>query len=268
MELAVILVTHNSAEPLDLCLGDIDEDLKPHVVIVDNASLDQTLVVAQRHGARVIANQQNIGFARAANAGARAADQRFLCFLNPDCLPSQELFLRGVQAMTANPCVSASPVLDEGTYGTLSGRQPGYTRLKLVGDMLRTNYGDNFLYRWLRARPDYHDRTWWWAHGACLFISRDLFLSLGGFDEQFFLYMEDVDLGRRLSAAGGEVVELDVRLRHLRGRSCRRVSAIRRLTLLNLGRVRYAAKYYGLTEALILGLIALPALPLRAALAR
>lgn len=267
MDLTIILVTHNSAEVLDRCLRGIDEGLRAQVVVVDNASRDQTLAVARQHGVRVIGNRENLGYAPAANAGARAADQPYLCFLNPDCSPSRDLFLQGLQALRSNARRCVAPVLDEGKSGAICGRQPGYTRLKLVADTVLTNYGDNWLCRWLQDWPGYHDSTWWWAHGACFFISRDFFLQLGGFDERFYLYMEDVDFGRRLSAAGGEVADLSFRLSHQRGTSCR-VSAGRRLALLNLARIRYARENYGLATALALGLIALPAWALRAAMAR
>jgi GT2 family glycosyltransferase len=90
---------------------------------------------------------------------------------------------------------------------------------------------------------------------------------MGGFDTRFYMYMEDVDLGRRLSEAGGKVVELDFRLKHLRGRSSR-IPTSKQKYLLNMGRVRYARKYYGLSMALALSFLAFPGWSLRTIMGR
>jgi GT2 family glycosyltransferase len=148
-------------------------------------------------------------------------------------------------------------MLVEGGSRVIEGRQPGYTTTKLLDDILSTNYGDSALCRRLRARPGYHDRSWWWPHGACLFIARRSFLDLGGFDDRFYLYMEDVDLGRRLATVGGEVVGLPVRVRH-GGSEGARISPGKRRRLLNAARVRYAGLYHGRHWAAFLGLIAAP----------
>jgi GT2 family glycosyltransferase len=267
MNLSVIIVTHNSADVLDRCLSGIDQKHKLETVIVDNASRDETQNIAKKHGVRLIANCKNQGFARAANSGAKTASRSHLCFLNPDCLPSRELFVCGLRAMGCDAYTCATPIFDEGDTCIISGRQPGYTHRKLLADILFTNYGDNRLYRALAKNPEYHDTTWWWAHGACFFIAKDIFLRMGGFDSRFYMYMEDVDLGRRLNEAGGKVVELDFQLKHFRGRSSR-IPTSKQKYLLNMGRIRYARKYYGQSMALVVGLLAFPGWLLRTLMGR
>jgi GT2 family glycosyltransferase len=266
-DLAIIIVTHNSAGALAQCLDTLDEELKACVVVVDNASVDGTLAVARSKGVEILSNTTNAGFARAANLGARWVHQPFLCFLNPDCQPERELFVQGVEAMLGGERRCAVPMLNEGAGRVVSGRQPGYTPLKLAADMLLTNYGAGPVYRWLHTHSRYHDASWSWPHGACMFIQRDFFLMLGGFDEGFFLYMEDVDLGCRIAAAGGKLVQLSILLDHRAGSSCQ-VSTSRRLWLLNWARISYARKNYGLALPLTLGFMALPAWILRPLLER
>jgi GT2 family glycosyltransferase len=110
---------------------------------------------------------------------------------------------------------------------------------------------------WLSRLPGYHDRSWHWAHGACLFIRRDLLLSLGGLPTNYFMYMEDAELGLRLHQAGGRVVELPYTLPHLTAQGAK-VTTARRRWLLARGRLKYAAKHYGYFYAVGLGLITLP----------
>ena len=263
MDLSLIIVTYNSREAIGKCLSSIDPELLDGAIIVDNGSTDDTVAIAQKFGVKIIHMGGNKGFARAANAGAKAAGKRFLCFLNPDCEPAPELFQSGVEALRGHPGRCAVPTLLEGEGRPLVGRQEGYTRLKLMGDIICTNYGNNFLCRSLINAPRCDDPGWWWPHGACLFIARDWFLKIGGFDSRFFMYMEDVDFGRRLTAAGGEVFELDQMLIHGQGHSSK-ISRKRRLLLLNYGRIRYASVHHGLVFAVMLALFTMPALLFRA----
>jgi GT2 family glycosyltransferase len=265
VDLAIVLVTHESRAVLAPCLDALG-GLVDRVVAVDNASSDGTLELLRSRGVRTLALGENVGFAAAANRGARAASARSLCFLNPDCEADQDLFRAGVAAIAGREDVCAAPRLLE-RDGVIEGRQPGYGAPKLVFDMVFSNYGDGSICRWLRARASFHDATWCWPHGACFFIPRALFLRLGGFDERFFLYMEDVDLGRRLTAAGARVVPIEREVRH-RGASGSRIARRRQLALLNRGRVRYARVHHGPLLALLLAAIALPSEALRAAIRR
>ncbi|RPI08735.1 MAG: glycosyltransferase [Zetaproteobacteria bacterium] len=262
-DLAVVLVTHQSAAALAGCLAELPRRGVAEVVVVDNASLDDSAALARGHGAQVIESPVNRGFAWAANRGAETARAPVLCFLNPDCRPTAAALEAAVEAVSRGGLICAAPALDEGDT-VVAGRQPGYTGIKLLADVLETSWGDSSLVRRLRRRPGHDDRSWWWAHGACLVMLRDGFLGLGGFDEGYMLYMEDVDLGRRLSAAGGRVVGLEVRVRHARSGSSVVSDEIRRRLLVQ-GRLRYAANHHGRLFAAGLRLLAAPSEPVRRA---
>lgn len=264
VDLAIVVVTHQSRAALGPCLASLGE-LVDRVVAVDNASTDGTLDLLRRHRVRTLALDENVGFAAAANRGARAASARNLCFLNPDCEAEPELFRAGLAAIAGPGERCAVPSLVE-PGGAVPGRQPGYGTAKLVFDMLFSNYGDGAVCRWLRGRSGFHDATWSWPHGACLFIPRSLFLAVGGFDERFFLYMEDVDLGRRLAARGVGVVALAREVRHRGGGAA--IAPRRQLALLNRGRIRYARIHHGRLLAGFLAAIALPGEAVRAAIGR
>ncbi len=263
MELSIIIVTYNSAGVIEACLAGLGP-WEQGALVVDNASRDQSAELARRRGVPVLAMPANLGFARAVNQGARAAQGRYLCLLNPDCQATPPLFALGLAALREGGQVVAAPALDD--HGqVVPGRQPGYSRLKLAHDLLTLGWPHPQSFAGLSRRPGYHDPSWHWAHGACLFIRRELFWELGGLPTDYFMYMEDVELGLRLHQAGGEVVELPYTLPHLTAQGAR-VTSARRRWLLARGRLRYAAKHYGLLFALGLGLITLPGVALKGVL--
>ena len=243
MSLGIVIVSYESGETLERCLSGIGPERLASTVVVDNASTDASVDVARAFGARVLRMTENLGFGRAATLGARETAERHLCFLNPDCEPTPEIFEAGLAALDGHPLRCAVPELVQHGGAVLPGRQPGYTRTKLLADMLENHYGRRSA-GWLRSLPFHHNRSWAWPHGACLFIGRSFFEELGGFDAAYFLYMEDVDLGRRIATAGGEVVALEKRLRHPAARGSR-VSRHQRRALLDAGRLTYARRVYG-----------------------
>lgn len=262
-EVDVVVVTHRSAAALPACLATLGP-LRERVLAVDNASDDGTRALLERLGITVLPLDRNVGYAAAANAGARATRAPLLCFLNPDCEADPAVFAAAQDAVAGGDDVCAVPrMLEEGRV--VDGRQPGYSAVKLLWDVLASNYGEGPLCRWLARRPGFDDPTWCWPHGACLFVTRALFEDIGGFDDRFFLYMEDVDLGRRLAARGARIVHLDALVRH-GGHAGASVAHQRQLGLLNRGRVRYAELHHGRALARLLSGLAMPSMALRAAL--
>ncbi|MCB2228222.1 MAG: glycosyltransferase family 2 protein [Desulfarculaceae bacterium] len=255
MKLSVIIVTYNSAEVIADCLEALGP-WKDAALVVDNASSDQSAILAQKAGARVLGMPANLGFARAVNQGARATDSEYLCLLNPDCLARPELFEMGLEALRQGGKIIAAPALDD--HGRrVPGRQPGYSRWKLAHDLMVLGWPWPRRLEWMRRLPGYQNESWQWAHGACLFVRRDLFFELGGLPTAYFMYMEDVELGLRLHQAGGRVVELPYTLPHLTAQGSR-VTTARRRWLLARGRLKFAARHYGAFFAVAMGLITLP----------
>ncbi|MCF8043815.1 MAG: glycosyltransferase family 2 protein [Desulfarculaceae bacterium] len=255
MNLSIIIVTYNSAGVIRDCLESLGPWAK-HALVVDNASSDQTTELVRARGVRLLDMPGNLGFARAVNQGVRASKGQAVCLLNPDCLATPELFYLGLDALRSGEKLIAAPALDD--HGqTVPGRQPGYSRLKLAHDLMVLGWPCPQSLTWMPRLPGYHDRSWHWAHGACLFIRRDLFLSLGGLAINYFMYMEDVELGLKLHQAGGRVVELPYNMPHLTAQGAK-VTDARRRWLLARGRLKYAAKHYGYIFAVGLGLITLP----------
>ena len=133
-DLTFIIVTHNSAKCLAHCL-DAVEEAGGAVILVDNASTDDTLQLAFRPGVEVMRNATNEGFAAAANRGAAAARSKNLCFLNPDCVVSAEVVASAIAQLQSDPLSLAVPDYIDWNGKRVAGRQPGYSRWKLMADI-------------------------------------------------------------------------------------------------------------------------------------
>lgn len=243
MHTTFIVVTHQSESALPACLDALDPLPDRDILVVDNASTDRTRALAAARNIRVIACAENTGFAAAANRGAREAAGPVLCFLNPDCVLTAEALAEARTALSAAPRNAAVPVFRQGG-GELPGRQPGYTWRKVLADQLETNRRFPGWMRRLRAHPRHHDPAWHWPLGTVLFVGRELFHEAGGFDERYFLYMEDVAFGLALRRIGAGVLALEARVDH-RGMEGSAVDPERRRDLLNRARAAYARREHG-----------------------
>lgn len=257
-DLSVLVVSYNSQPLIDGLLQHMAKELKglrAELLIVDNASHDGTAAHVQQHHpwVRLIASESNLGFAAANNLAARAARGRFLLLLNPDALPEQGTVARGLALMLAHPEVgiAGARLLDESGQTQPSARMfPSPLQELLVLSGLAARYP--------RSRLCGHlDRSWAdpdqaavvdWVPGAFALMPRGLFASMGGFDERFFLYYEEVDLCRRVQAAGLKVMYWpELRVQHVGGASARTVSGAtvsRSGSQLTLWRARSGLLYY------------------------
>jgi len=256
MDLSIVIVTYYSADVLGECLRAIGPALRESVLVVDNGSTDATVSIAHSHGVHVVELGHNTGFAAAANFGAERATGRTLCFLNPDTVPEPGLFAEGLEALRLRPGDCAVPRWVGMGKTIAEGRQPGYTRRRLLADILMANYGIGAASS--SNTPEDRQPPWYWPLGTCLFISRARFQELGGFDTRYFMYMEDVDFGWRLHRAGGQVIPLDTPLVH-HGAKGTSVPRKRQMALLNRGRIRYGTLHYGRFFGMAVALLAAPA---------
>ncbi|MFO0407884.1 MAG: glycosyltransferase family 2 protein [Labrys sp. (in: a-proteobacteria)] len=246
-----VVVSYNSAEWLDACL-EAAASLGP-IIVVDNGSGDPSASIARRWGARLVQNAHNRGFAAAANAGARAASTPLLCFLNPDCLVTPSVVDEAERSLAIRPDQILVPDFVDWSGRRQSGRQSGYTRLKILADLLETRAPR--LARRLRASRKLDDPTWYWPLGACVFVDKDVFLGLGGFDESYFCYMEDVELGHAAYRADIAVHSLPQTIVHL-GQQGAKVRPADRQTMVTAARLAYAHRHYGHGFALLVEAVA------------
>ncbi|MDR1075541.1 MAG: glycosyltransferase family 2 protein [Xanthomonadaceae bacterium] len=219
-----IVVTYNSESTIDECLSRLcDAHGVSQIRVVDNASKDETLAIVQRHAlhdARVhfIANPDNPGFGIACNQGAADSDAPWLAFVNPDLLVEPDTLSRLLQYEQARgeDLLLGVNLVDEagGRDAAALRRDPDFAA------MLRAPRQASQL--GVEADPTLPLQFVDAVSGALMLMPRVLFQHIGGFDEQYRLHAEDLDLCRRFRTAGGRVaVANDVQVMHLRGVSSR-----------------------------------------------
>ena len=216
-----VVVTHASEETIDECLARLRAAAGVAAVrVVDNASRDDTLAIVQRHAladprVRFIANPDNPGFAAACNQGAAACDAPWLALVNPDCLlePDTLVRLRDHARDAGGALVGADLVGEDGQRDAAARRRdPDFAAM--LRDPRRSRLGiavDGAPLQRVDA-----------VSGALMLLPRALFERVGGFDAGYRLHAEDLDLCRRVRAAGATVAcANDVRVVHVRGVSSR-----------------------------------------------
>jgi GT2 family glycosyltransferase len=213
--LSIVIVSYNARGDLERCLDSLlaDTQIEPEIVVVDNASTDDSASAARARGVRVIENAENLGFARANNIGIRASTGADLLLLNSDTVvPAGAMgrLLAELDRDSEVAIVGPRLVNPEGRPELSLGRMLGpwneFRQKRLAkGDVDRLTSQ--------RAYPD-------WVSGACLLVRRVDAEAAGLFDERYFMYAEDVDFCAAIRARGRRVLFTpDVEIIHTRGRS-------------------------------------------------
>ncbi len=273
MDLSVVVVTYNSHDHIAGCLRSLDRargTLEMEVLVVDNASADGTLdeVRATAPWARIVEMGDNCGYARAVNRGTRESTGEFVMALNPDSEVGVDALETLRAHLRAHPrCAIAGPRL-VGADGEveLSGRSfPGPTTFLFNRYSLATRLwpGNPWSRRYLLLDWDRTtDRTVDWLSGSCLFVRRAAIADVGGMDETYFMFNEDVDWCHAMKKAGWTVDYVaGANVMHRIGSSKGRVSS-RVILERHRGMVHYLRKYHPsnpLLEALAGALIMLRA---------
>ncbi len=215
LDLSIIIVGYNSAEPLRECLRSLAEcpdSVSREVLLVDNASADGTVELVRREFpmVEIHENAANVGLSRAVNRGIRASRGRYILVLNPDIEVRAGALDALVGFMDATPEAGLAGARLMNTDGSLQlSCRSFYTFWTLL--LRRTILGK--LFRSSRAirnhlMLDYDhqsSRRVDWILGACMMVRRSAMADVGAMDERFFLYFEDVDWCYRMWRGGWSV---------------------------------------------------------------
>lgn len=193
----VVVVAYKSREPLTKFLENLGSGVP--VIVVDNSvEIDDLTDLAQRfENVRCIDAGGNLGFSAGANLGARHSNAEHLVFMNPDTLPSESALSQMVAVLEESSTVASCGAAGVGTAG--GGAQP------TIGRVLAHSLGLHRLFPMIGIYyvPKHEERVDVdWVSGSCLAIGRAEFAAVGGFDESYFVFMSDFDLGRKLSLEG------------------------------------------------------------------
>lgn len=240
--LTAVIVTHNSADVLPLCL-DLTMSVTDRCIVVDNASTDETVSIAGNSGAMVVANSANAGFAKAANQGVAETRTETVCLLNPDCLLTADMAAAARAKMQEDRRQILVPDYRGWRGERMSGRQPGYSGRKILADLLVSG-GARKALRLLQRHRSFHDETWHWPLAACMFVDRAVLAELGGFNESCHLSMGDVRLARYAVSQGVPTRSLGADAIHLGAHGAKTDTASRN-RLFVAARLQYVRDSYG-----------------------
>ena len=203
-ECSIIIPVFNKADLTQQCitqLAQITEGVTYEVIVVDNASTDETSTFLSTLGGdvQIIRNDKNLGFAKACNQGAEIAKGRNLVFLNNDTIPQSgwlHALVSEVNSSSEVKIVGSKLLFPDNTIqhaGVVFSRKyvlPYHWARGLPGDSLLVNQR-----RYFKA-----------VTGACMLVDREAFEKVGGFDEGYVNGYEDVDLCLKIGEQGGRVV--------------------------------------------------------------
>jgi GT2 family glycosyltransferase/glycosyltransferase involved in cell wall biosynthesis len=206
--LSVVVVNYRGADDTITCLRALGTELdypadRLQLVVVDNASGDDSVrrIKAELPGVTLVESATNLGFAGGCNLGAERATGEVLALLNNDARPDPNWALAAVAVLRADPTVAsvASKVLD------WSGERVDYVDAGLTWFGMGYKPDAGRPVAELSADRHQAPRDVLFATGAAMFVRADVFAEIGGFDERFFMFYEDVDLGWRLNLRGWRV---------------------------------------------------------------
>jgi GT2 family glycosyltransferase len=275
----VVIVNWNTGRHLGACVDALASSERSGfdfgvLTIVDNASTDDSLagVAGTNLPLRLIENENNLGFAAACNRGAAEGRGTFVLFLNPDARVSPSAIDATVRFMlepdSSNVGIAGGQMVgDSGAEEFSCARFPtfGMYVAKLFG--LARLFPDHVPRQRLRTDELPSRGAVDQVIGAYFLIRRELFERLGGFDERFFVYFEEVDLAFRARALGQQSFFLSDVLVHHSGQGSSDQVQGRRLYYQLRSRTEYARKHWPAWQAPVLAALTLGVeLPVRYAL--
>src|SRR5579884_1481913 len=270
--ISALIVTYNSGTHVGSCIQALAADAPHEVVLVDNASHDDTAARARENGnIRIITNAQNLGFAAAANMGAKLASGEVIVLLNPDVVAEAGALDRLAKALAGEGVGAAGGALLDAGGRPQRGFQ--FRRFPTLGAMLaevllvnRIWPGNswNRRYRCLDlddSRPQFVDQP----AGACLAVRREAWESISGFDESFYpVWFEDVDFCRRIANRGWKIAHCPgARFIHVGGHSVSTLPFRNKQAFWYANMLRYFSKHHGRLKTAILRAGILTGLALR-----
>lgn len=204
-KLSVIIVTYNDAHHLRPCINSlfekIPDDIVWEIIVVNNDEKQDMADLKKDYPIlKTIEHGKNVGFGSAMNIGAKKAEGEVLLILNTDTKLMTDNIAQPLFELSKNEIGA----LGAGIIDEKNNHQAWSAGKELtLYDLVRNNLGiSRSKDVWLSDQRTVCD----WVAGTALFVRKDLFEKLGGFDENFFMYFEDMDLCKRIRQEGKQVV--------------------------------------------------------------
>lgn len=265
-DLSIIIVSWNVRDLLADCLTSIDQHkdtLDVQVIVVDSASQDDTVDMVQRRfpGIILLAQEENVGFTRGNNIGLRAATGRHLLLLNPDTVVLHGALMRMVTYLDDHPeigIVGPHTLNGDGSHQSTRRRFPWVALAFFESTWLQPLAPQHMMIRFKVADvPDDAIVRVDWVQGSALMARREVYDDIGGLDEAFVMFSEEVDWCKRAADADWPAVYLgDAKIVHYGGKSTGQVAA-RKHVHFQQSKLRYFHKHHGPRIARVLRLFLL-----------
>lgn len=247
-DVSIIFINYNSKEVLKRSIISIkkfyDEELE--IIIFNNSKKEDLNELKDIYkNIKIIVSDKNLGFTKGCNIGVKNANGKYVLLLNPDVIFINNFLKEGVEFLENNRDVSAvgfkilNPDISIQKESIRNTPTPLNTLLRFLG-----------LDKFIKLLKPYYDENYEKVHeveilsGACMLIKKEAFLDIGGFDESFFLYGDDIDLCIRLRKNGYKLYYLPINsVVHFKGGSLNKFS-IKRIYLSHRAMFLYVKKYY------------------------
>jgi hypothetical protein len=226
MDLSIIIVSFNTKKILKDCIESVvktTKEIKYEIIVVDNDSKDGSVkllkLLAKKYPIRIIANKNNAGFSIANNQGAKIAKGKYILFLNSDTILKENVLGEMVLWTNKNPKVGVSTCALRNLDGSLQGTGGYFPDLFKVFAWMFFLEDIPFVDRLIKPfhpmhpqSPLYKGESFFkkahqrdWVTGAFLLTRKDIFDEVGRFDEDYFMYTEEVDLCWRIKKKGWQI---------------------------------------------------------------
>jgi N-acetylglucosaminyl-diphospho-decaprenol L-rhamnosyltransferase len=278
--LSVIIVNYNVKHFLEQCLCSVQAALagyqgKAEVFVVDNNSTDGSVAWLRERFpfVNLIVNTENAGFGKANNQALQLAKGRYVLFLNPDTILPEDIFIKTIAFMDAHPQAGALGVrMVDGSGRFLKESMRGLPTpwasfCKMTGLTGLFPRSALFAGYYLGHQPENKTQPADVQSGAFFLAPRRVLEKTGGFDEQFFMYAEDIDLSYRILKAGYQNYYFaDADIIHFKGESTRKDA--RYVKLFYKAMVQFVRKHYQTGSGAMMARALNAAIRLRSGLAR
>ena len=221
MDLSIIIVSFNTKNLLISCIKSVKKytsGIDYEIIVVDNASTDGSAKASKALGVRIIENKTNFGFATANNQGTKISKGEFILFLNSDTEIKDNVLGHLVSYMRKNPKVGVATSALNNKDGSLQATG-GYfpTLLRVFSWMTIQDFP--LVDKFIKPFHPFHSKSFFskgdsfyskqreldWVTGAFLMTKKEILNKIGGWDETFFMYVEEVDLCFRIKNKGFQV---------------------------------------------------------------
>ena len=209
MELSIVILSYNAKDLTVACLESVISQYKKElinkeieIIVVDNNSSDESAqevlkIKNKISNLALIQNKGNMGFARGCNIGANTVKGKYILFLNSDTEVLDNGFTSMVEVLENNPKIAILGGRLENSDGSI---QPSAGKFYNLVNLIIMLLGLERL-GFLRSSPDKIQKVDW-VSGACMMVRRNIFEKLNGFDDEFFMYMEDMEICFRAQELG------------------------------------------------------------------